>query len=195
MKISSAQVTAGILAGGEGRRLGGADKGWYEVAGRPLIEHTLARVRPQAGGIVISANRSLSRYRSLGYTVHGDDTDEYRGPLAGIASMLEVAVTPYVLIVPVDTPMLPLDLVARLADAMKPNIDLAVARTPDSLHPLHALMRRSLLGDVRAALFFGRRRVTEWQQQTARVPVDWPDGEDFVNINRAQDAEALVDRL
>ncbi|KEZ76222.1 molybdopterin-guanine dinucleotide biosynthesis protein A [Salinisphaera hydrothermalis C41B8] len=195
MKISAEQITAGILAGGEGRRLGGVDKGWYVVADRPLIEHTLERVKPQVGRIVISANRSVPRYRGLGYTVHGDDTDDHRGPLAGIATVLKAAATPYVLIVPVDTPLLPLDLVSRLADAMRPDTDIAVARTPDELHPLHALMRRSLLDDIQAALFSGVRRVTEWQQDTARVVVDWADAEAFANINHDEDAEALAGRL
>ena len=195
MKISAEQITAGILAGGEGRRLGGVDKGWYAVAGRPLIEHTLERVKPQVERIVISANRSVPRYRSLGYTVHGDDTDDHRGPLAGIATVLKAAATPYVLIVPVDTPLLPLDLVERLAGAMRPETDIAVARTPDELHPLHALMRRSLLDDIQAALFSGVRRVTEWQQETDRVVVDWADADAFANINSDEDAQALAQRL
>ncbi|WP_423821915.1 molybdenum cofactor guanylyltransferase MobA [Salinisphaera sp. SPP-AMP-43] len=195
MHITPEQITAGILAGGEGRRLGGIDKGWYSLAGQSLIERTLERVRPQAARIVISANRSVARYRKLGYTVRGDDSDDHRGPLAGIATVLKAAATPYVLIVPVDTPMLPLDLGERLAAAMKPGTDLAVARTPERLHPLHALMRRSVLDDVQAALFSGVRRVTDWQNDTARAIVDWPSEERFTNVNSDEDAEALVERL
>lgn len=191
MKISVDQITAGILAGGEGRRLGGIDKGWYELAGRSLIERTIDRVRPQAGRIVISANRSMVRYRTLGYTVHGDDTDDRRGPLAGIATVLKAAATPYVLIVPVDTPMLPLDLAERLAAAMKSDTDVAIARTPDQLHPLHALMRRSLLDDVQAALFSGVRRVVEWQEPLDRVVVDWQFNARFHNINSVEDIQAI----
>lgn len=195
MKIAGEQITAGILAGGEGRRLGGIDKGWYEVAGRPLIAHTLARVRPQVGQIVISANRSMQRYRCLGYSVYRDDTDDRRGPLAGVATILKAAATPYVLIVPVDTPLLPLNLVERLAAAMQLGTDIAIARTPDTLHPLHALMRRSLLDDIQEALWFGVRRVSEWQQSIERIVVDWADGGGFVNINSDQDAIVLSDRI
>lgn len=195
MQISPDQITVGILAGGEGRRLGGIDKGWYSLAGQSLVERTIERVRPQAARIVISANRSAARYRKLGYTVHGDDSDDHRGPLAGIATVLKAAATPYVLIVPVDTPMLPLDLAQRLAAAMKPDTDLAVARTPERLHPLHALLRRSMLDEIQAALFSGVRRVTDWQNDTARVVVDWDCEECFANINSDQDAEALAERL
>ncbi|WP_207233541.1 NTP transferase domain-containing protein [Salinicola tamaricis] len=45
--------------------MGGEDKGWVELAGRPLIEHVLARLRPQVGALMISANRHLPRYRGL----------------------------------------------------------------------------------------------------------------------------------
>ncbi|RQM64091.1 NTP transferase domain-containing protein, partial [Aeromonas hydrophila] len=32
-------VSAVVLAGGRATRMGGADKGWVELAGRPLIDH------------------------------------------------------------------------------------------------------------------------------------------------------------
>ena len=139
MKLQPESISAGILAGGEGRRLGGVDKGWVEVDGRPLIEHTIARLKSQCGRILISANRSLARYRALGYGVYADDEDDYRGPLAGIASILRAASTPYVLIVPVDTPYLPCDLAARLAAAMQPSTQLASVIADDRPQPLHAL--------------------------------------------------------
>lgn len=195
MTIASEQITGGILAGGQGRRLGGVDKGWYELAGRSLVERTIERLRPQAGRIVISANRSLPRYRRLGYTVHVDDTDDHRGPLSGIATVLKAAATPYVLVVPVDTPLLPDDLAVRLGNAMKTGVDIAVARTPDGLHPLHALMRRSLLDDVQAALFSGTRRVLDWQANLSRVVVDWESNDAFLNLNSEDDAQQLAARL
>lgn len=192
MDITREQITAGILAGGEGRRLGGIDKGWYDIAGRPLIEHTLERVRPQAGRVVISANRSLSRYRALGHPVHTDDSDDANGPLAGIAALLRAAQTPYVLIVPVDTPRLPLDLAERLAAAIQPEHDLAVAQAGEQRHVLHALMRRRLVDDVQAAIFAGVRRVGQWQSELSCATVDWGrESSAFANINREEDQQTL----
>lgn len=195
MKIAREQITAGILAGGEGRRLGGVDKGWYEIAGRPLIEHTLARVEPQCAQVVISANRSLARYRGLNRPVYEDDSDELRGPLAGIVSLLRAATTPYVLVVPVDTPAMPVDLAARLGAAMRAATELAVARCETRVQPLHALMRRDVLGTLETALFAGVRAVAEWQDGLDSVAVDWPDCAGFANINSEDDAHAVADRL
>ncbi|MDA3920388.1 MAG: molybdenum cofactor guanylyltransferase [Salinisphaera sp.] len=191
MDIAREQMTAGILAGGEGRRLGGVDKGWYEVEGQALVARTIERVAPQAGPLIISANRSLARYRALGYPVQSDDSDDSRGPLAGMAAVLKAASTPYVLFVPVDTPYLPLDLADRLATGMKKDSDIAVARVGDQIHALHALVRRSLLDDLQAALFSGTRRVSDWQEGLGRVVVDWDSARDFANINSEEDARLL----
>lgn len=191
MDIAREQITVGILAGGQGRRLGGVDKGWYEIQGQPLIERTLARVRPQAGQVIVSANRSLPRYRALGYPVCTDDGDDSRGPLAGIAAVLRTATTPYVLIVPVDTPQLPLDLARRLSTALTKDSDMVVARAEERVHALHVLMHRRLLHNLQAAVFSGTRRVGEWQAALQAVWVDWDSARPFANINSEDDALAL----
>ena len=188
MKATREQITAGILAGGAGRRLGGVDKGWYVVDERPLVEHTIAQVQPQSAAVIISANRSLDRYRALGWLVVRDHDGSYRGPLAGIARLLQSASTPYVLIVPVDTPRLPMDLAARLAAAMDTDVDLCVARCGGRRQPLHALLRRELAAGLIQALADGVSRVTDWQDALRSRVVDWPECHDFANINAPADA-------
>ncbi|MEO6146833.1 MAG: NTP transferase domain-containing protein, partial [Sulfuriferula sp.] len=66
---SSPPVSAIILAGGAGRRMGGQDKGWVKLYGLPLVAHVLAHIQPQVDEILISANRNLDDYRALGYVV------------------------------------------------------------------------------------------------------------------------------
>lgn len=188
MRIDASQITGGVLAGGQGRRLGGIDKGWYVLDGAPLIETTITRLRPQVGSIVISANRSLARYRALGCPVMRDHSDDAQGPLAGVAALLQAAHTPWVLVVPVDTPYLPLDLAARLSGAVRPGDDMVLARAGGRLHPLHMLLRRDLLDDLQVAISAGTRRVTHWQDTLASVVVDWESADYFVNINRPEDA-------
>lgn len=193
MQIARDNITGGILAGGAGRRLGGLDKGWYEVAGKPLVVHTLERLGPQCDRILISANRSLARYRALGYPVCVDDSGgDFRGPLAGTAALLRAAVTPYVLTVPVDTPLLPRDLATRLAAAMGTHTEIAVARYGDQVQRLHALIRRDLLKDLQAALLAGTRAVHDWHARHELVTVEWLQPECFANINSPEDAGALA---
>ena len=65
-------MAAVILAGGQGRRMGGADKGLMDYRGRPLVEWVLAALEPQVAEIVISANRHLERYAAYGRRVLPD---------------------------------------------------------------------------------------------------------------------------
>ncbi|WP_158583538.1 molybdenum cofactor guanylyltransferase MobA [Salinisphaera sp. Q1T1-3] len=192
MSITREQVTAGILAGGEGRRLGGSDKGWYTLTGRSLVEWTLERVGPQCGQVMISANRNMTRYQGLGWPVVPDEDAERCGPLAGIAALLAACRTPYMLFVPVDTPALPRDLLFRLAPALRADVDMAVARSPSGMHPLHALVRSAQYDAIRAALSGGVRRVTDWQSAARRRVVDWPDDVPFTNVNTPAQADALA---
>ena len=71
-------VTGLILAGGRGERMGGADKGWVIVDGRPLIVSVVERFAPQVGHLLISANRNIERYAALGEVVE-DDTAHVNG--------------------------------------------------------------------------------------------------------------------
>ena len=62
----SADITAVILAGGRGQRLGGRDKGLVELDGSPLVAHILASISPQVGAVIINANRNREHYAAFG---------------------------------------------------------------------------------------------------------------------------------
>src|SRR5258708_39599236 len=93
-------ITGLVLAGGQGSRMDGEDKGLVLLDGQPMIERVIARLRPQVGEVIISANRNRERYATLGYRVVPDLLANYQGPLAGMASGLEAATTPYMVTVP-----------------------------------------------------------------------------------------------
>lgn len=133
-------VTGLILAGGQGRRMGGRDKGLEPLAGRPLVAHVLDRLAGQLAGVMINANRHLDRYADYGDRLITDLEGGYQGPLMGIYSGLRAADTPWVLVVPCDTPALPMDLVPRLVAGLN-DCDIAVAHDGERLHPVVALLR------------------------------------------------------
>ena len=110
-----------ILAGGQGRRLGGADKALLPLAGKPLLDHVLARLRPQLGALALSANGDPARFAAWGLPVLPDaplpPEAPAAGPLGGLLAGLGWAAgqgAEMLLSVPVDTPFVPDDLVARL---------------------------------------------------------------------------------
>ena len=61
-----------ILAGGKASRMGGADKAFLPLAGKPLLAHVVARLAPPVSDIVISANGDLARFTSFGLPVIAD---------------------------------------------------------------------------------------------------------------------------
>lgn len=187
-------ITAVILAGGQGRRMGGIDKGLVELAGKPLVGWILEAVRPQVGAVLINANRSAERYARFGHPLIQDDLDGYPGPLAGMASGLAACETPWALFVPCDGPRVPATLAERLhRAATQADAPIAAAHDGERLQPVYALVRRDLLADLRAQMASGERRIARWFAGHGAATVDFADVADcFVNVNTPDELERVA---
>lgn len=190
-------ITAILLAGGAGRRMGGEDKGLLKLKGKSLAEWVLARIAPQVDEILISANRNLDTYRAFGYLVLPDKTEGYAGPLAGIARGLLDAKHDLILSVPCDTPFLPDDLVARLLRALQAgDFDLAVPVIAGAGQHAICLMRRRVGANLAVHLAQGGHRVQDWQAGLKCTQADCSDvAPFFVNLNQPEQLAALEDRI
>ena len=190
-------VTGVILAGGRGARMGGVDKGLVEVAGRPMVEHVLAAVEPQAGTVAINANRSAERYARYGHPVIPDRMDGFQGPLAGMASALASAGTELVLVVPCDSPLVAPALGPRLYAALAAGeANVAVAHDGERMHPVFVLMRRTVHSGLDDFLARGERKIDRWFAEEKTEVVDFSDLPDmFLNVNREGDRIRLEARL
>ncbi len=187
-------VTAGILTGGRGSRMGGIDKGWVELDGKPLVRHLLDRLQPQTGHILINANRNLDDYAALGYPVVRDRLDGFQGPLAGFAALLNACEGDWLAVTPCDSPLLPDDYLQRLQAAAKQNPEarIVVAHDGRRIQPVHALIARELINDLEDFLQSGERKIDLWYDRHHWVPADFSDRpETFVNLNRPADYEQL----
>ena len=143
--MNTDKITGVLLAGGQGSRMGGVDKGLVELAGQPMAAHVLERLGPQVDELIINANQNAEAYSAFGHPVFGDDIPGYAGPLAGLHAALVRASHPLVVTAPCDSPFLPSDLVERLHQALRAqDADLAVAKTFDQAHPAFCLCRSRL---------------------------------------------------
>lgn len=193
------RIGALVLAGGEGRRMGYRNKGLQSFRGRPLVQHVADALAPHVDYLAISANNDLEAYRALGYPVFTDDAAfEVRGPLAGIASALPrfPGDLDALLVVPCDTPMLPADLVPRMADALfAPDAPRAVmAATADGAHPIVFMCRPGALVTLVPHLLGPGRNdysVRAWLQACGCGQVDFDDERAFANINDLAALQAL----
>ena len=197
--IKPNEITGLILAGGRGSRMGGVDKGLQNFNGMPLALHTLTRLQ-MGGGVgplMINANRNLSAYESFGASVWPDGLADYAGPLAGFLTGLERCETPFLVTVPCDTPLLPLDLVPRLAAALEAaDADIAMASAPEvdqegrvqmRSQPVLCLLRVDLLESLVKFTAEGGRKIDAWTalHKTVLVPFNLPDDDPqaFCNAN------------
>lgn len=213
-KISPERVGAVILAGGRGARMGGVDKGLQMFRGQPLIAHALARLRGQTWGapgvIGINANRNIALYAEHGLPVWPDALQDFAGPLAGFLTALEHCAQTqdkpdYLLIVPCDSPLFPLDLLERLAVALEDgHADISMASAPEvqddrSLRvrsqPVFCLLRTNLHSSLRDFIATGGRKIDTWTGQHRQVTVAFDRPQDdpkaFHNTNTLTELQQL----
>lgn len=197
-------VVGVLLAGGLSRRMGGGDKTLRLLAGRPILDRIIDRVRPQVGRLVLNANGDPARFAMTGLEVVPDVVPDYAGPLAGVLSGLDWAAenvpgAPWVASFATDAPFQPADLVERLLAAVeRESADMACARSGGREHPVFGLWPVRLRHDLRRAMAEeGIRKVDVWtaRYRLAAADFDADPVDPFFNTNRPDDlaeAERLV---
>lgn len=174
-----------ILAGGQGRRMGGVDKGLVLLQGRPLVAHVVERLQPQVSSLLINANRHEDAYRALGCPVVTDRVEGFAGPLAGLEAGLAAADAPLLATAPCDSPFLPMDLVRRLGAARAvDDADAAVVIIDGRWQPVFALLHVRVQPALADFLQRGARKVEEFYATLRTVPVAFDDeAPAFANLN------------
>ena len=185
-----------ILAGGQGRRMGGADKATLRLAGRSLAAHAVDRLEPQVDRLAISANGDPARLSALGLPVLPDADSQ--GPLSGVLAALNWAAplgATHVVTVAVDTPFFPGDLVPRLLLAADPS-GLALARSGGNDHPTFGIWPVAVREALSAFLGSGAKAsVRAFADAHGAGRADFPEDGAFLNLNTPDDlsrAEALI---
>lgn len=182
------KVTGLILAGGLGRRMGGRDKGLQPFRGKPMAAWSIERLAPQVDALIINANQNLEQYATFGYPVVPDRIAGFAGPLAGLHAGLRATATRWLVTAPCDSPFLPVDLVERLAAAIRAEgVRVAVARTGTQVHPVFMMVERAALAGLEAFLAEGHRKAEAWYATQPFAEVDFGDEAAFINLNTPEE--------
>ncbi len=191
------EITGVILTGGKAERMAGQDKGLLQLKGRPMIEYVLDALTPQVNSVTINANRNLPSYSHYDMPVVPDKISDYQGPLAGIASVLAEIKTPYLMVVPCDSPLIPDDLVKRLYSSLRQeSAELSVVHDGQRMQQVFALLTRGLLPSLHEYLTSGQRKLDDWYNSHHLTFADFSDKrEAFMNINRPEDCNTIMDML
>ena len=186
-----------VLAGGQARRMGGADKALIRIGGATILERVIACLAPQCRRLIVNANDDTTRLAASGLAVVADTVPNRPGPLAGILAGLDFAAehmaeVAWMMSAPADCPFLPRDLVERLHRARsEAGALLACAQSGERRHPVVALWPVSLRADLRSALEReGVRKVEQWMAAYSVAIADWPTVpvDPFFNVNTPADA-------
>jgi len=209
MSITKVNITGVLLAGGQSRRMGGGDKGLRKIAGRPMLAHVLDRFAPQVGRVVLNANGDPGRFYEFGLPVVADSIEGNVGPLAGVLAGMRwsadnMADATHIATASTDAPLIPADLVSRLADALNGRDEkIALAKSGGFMHPVIGLWPVELADDLEAALKDGVRKVLHWTDRHGTIGVDFEfvragakEIDPFFNANtpeELQEAAALLE--
>ncbi|MCS3434091.1 molybdenum cofactor guanylyltransferase MobA [Klebsiella sp. BIGb0407] len=179
------KITGVVLAGGQGSRMGGKDKGLVLLNGIALFRYVLETLRPQVNQLVISANRHIDIYQQAGVPVIADSLPDYPGPLAGMLAVMETIESEWFLFSPCDTPNIPSDLAYSLWDGLgDPAISAVWVNDGERDHPGIALIHHSAKVALRAYLSAGERRVMQFLRSIGGRAVVFDSSlTDFANIN------------
>ena len=202
---SQAHITGWVLAGGQGSRMGGVDKGLQPFQGQALAQRALERLRPQVNSVCINANRHLDDYRAWGCEVYPDMEQGYAGPLMGFLTGLENCPSDWLLVVPCDCPFFPMDLASRLAAAATAQqAPLVMVNAPEPnqqgafvmrAQPVFCLLHKDLQDNLSRFLASGGRKIDAWTSGQRLAMVDFNQASDaphaFANANTWSELQAL----
>ncbi len=194
-----AKATLGVLlAGGQSRRMGSADKFLLPHRGRPLLQHCLERARPQVDELVINANGDPSRFTAFELPVVADLWPDHPGPLAGIISVMSWAQKArkdfaWLASFATDTPYFPQDLVVRLqARAEQEGTLVVIPADGKDLHYTFAIWSMRLLPALLERFNAGERALHKVIDDLSGSREVFPDAAPmFFNITTPEDFQAL----
>jgi molybdenum cofactor guanylyltransferase len=186
-----------ILAGGQGRRMGGVDKALLPLGGTTLIERAIARASVQVRDLIINANGDPGRFGHLGLPVVADRIGGFAGPLAGIFAAFEWMRTNrpkarWLASFACDVPFFPMDMVERLVESTKrETAQVGVAASGSGQHhPVFAVWSSEIASTSEDVLVKGGfRKMDDFIATLPNVRVSFAADpiDPFLNINTPEE--------
>lgn len=183
-----------VLAGGEGRRMGG-DKPLRPYGEGTLLAHAVGLARLWSRDVAIAVRQPGALPEPPAPLIC--DPPGIAGPAAGLQAALAHGAAmgaAAVLTLPCDAPRLPTDLAERLEAALRVGVVAAVATSGGRLHPTCALWRTDAADRLAAYLAGGGRSLRGFAEACRAAVVEWPlmgASDPFANANTPAELAAL----
>lgn len=183
-------LAAVVLAGGQGSRMQGEDKGLVLFRQKPMVHWAIEKLAPLVDQLLISCNRNELRYRQFGYPTVSDQIAGYPGPLAGVQAAMHYCEGRYthLMVLPCDTPLIETAALELLKQKAAENPHAIVVLSADKhSHYLHAVIPIAYHQALQEQLRSGQRAVYRWYRQHPVIEVDVSAlGQGLMNINTPQ---------
>ena len=199
MRSNSPSMVVGVLlAGGLSRRMGGGDKCLQLFGNTTLLGRAIDRAQPQVSDLILNANGEPHRFDNFGLQVVSDAIPGFAGPLAGVLTGMEWALSyrpdaHWIATFATDAPFFPHNLVHQFIDNVhKTNSDLARATSGGRPHPVFGLWPVHLAKRLRQALTIESiRKIDVWTSRYRTCDVDFMTEpiDPFFNVNISTDLE------
>ena len=180
-----------VLAGGEGKRMGGA-KPERMLGGRRLIDHAIGAATRYSEQVAIGL-RAAGQISAPDHLECVVDRPGVEGPLASLAAGIAWAKrhgARHLLTIPCDAPFLPHDFAGRLqARLATSRAAVVLPASHGRWHPSSALWRVGVLDQLPFYLASGRRSLIGLAEHVGFAVEDWgaPGCDPFFNVNAPED--------
>lgn len=185
-----------ILAGGENKRLP-VIKGFIEINGKRIIESNIEFLNGIFDRVIVSTNNP-ELYFHLGVLMVGDIV-EYRGPMAGIFSVLTIPDVSEVFVTACDMPFINPALVKYIVNKWEERWDALIPIFEKNPQPLLGIYSKRIAESMEQNINNGERSLREFlhgielcyinEEEVRNID---PEGRSFVNINTIEDFQKEI---
>ena len=185
-----------VLAGGLGRRIGGA-KAVVELCGRPLIAYPLAAMQAALADVIVVGKADTQLPSLAGVTVWVESA-QTRHPLVGIIEGLTAAAGRPAIVCAADLPFVSAEVIARLAKSQPREAPAIVTACGEIVQPLLARYEQRAAPLLADALGDGRARLLDAVAAIGPERLELEDPDLLFNVNAPEDllhAAAIMDAL
>lgn len=147
-------IVAGVLIGGQSRRMG-SPKALLPHGAGTLIEHVVSVAGKAAEEVVLLGGTANLPESLVGYQRIADDVPG-QGPLGGLCTLLRYAGDRWALLLACDMPGISAEAIQPLVDAAHAEMDAVAYRDESAWHPCCALYHPRLLALAQEELYGAR---------------------------------------
>lgn len=197
---SPIKISGLILAGGEGRRMSGRDKGLISLAGKPLVAYAINCIESLVDDLAISCNRNKDLYADYQLPCISDNTRNiemsFAGPMAGLVVGLKQAKHDWLLVMPCDTPLMTKTVMMQLTQAMESSAEndiQAIIFSHQGLQPLHGLYHRSMLPIFETCLAENKNALQRLLRSMDSIKIIEAENSEhnFINVNDQTELQTI----